>query len=122
VVGPYHAVAIDQNESLCTWPELRVSAIERPLRTAGRIYTYADKYLGGGEGLSGAARELPAVLPAEVAQRVVGLARGVAAVALARGAPRIDFLWRGDDVWVNEINTIPGSMGFYFWSAEGLTP
>ena len=48
--------------------------------------------------------------------------RTTSAVALARGAPRIDFLWRGDDVWVNEINTIPGSMGFYFWSAEGLTP
>ena len=53
--------------------------------------------------------------------RVLDLARLVAGVALVRGVPRIDFLWRGDEVWVNEINTIPGSMAFYFWAAEGVT-
>ena len=24
------------------------------------------------------------------------------------------------DVWVNEINTIPGSLAFYLWEATGL--
>ncbi len=40
--------------SLRAYPELQTSAIEKPLRksSSGRIYTYADKYLGGGEGLS----------------------------------------------------------------------
>ena len=40
-------------------------------------------------------------------------------LALVRGAPRIDFLWHGDDLWVNEINTIPGAMAWYFWQAGG---
>ena len=99
--------------SVKAFPELRLSAIEKPVRkdASGRIYTYADKYLGGGEGLSGAPRELPAVLPDDVAARVADLARRVAGLALVRGVPRIDFLWRGDDVWVNEINTIPGLDG-----------
>ncbi len=124
VVEPYLADASDLNVSVKAFPELRLSAIEKPVRkeASGRIYTYADKYLGGGEGLSGAPRELPAVLPDAVAARVVELTRRVAALALVRGVPRIDFLWRGEDVWVNEINTIPGSMAFYFWAAEGVTP
>jgi D-alanine-D-alanine ligase len=124
VVEPYLADATDLNVAVRTWPELRVSVIEKPLRraAAGAIYSYADKYLGGGEGLSGAPRELPADLPADVSEPVLALARRVADLALVRGAPRIDFLWRGGEVWVNEINTIPGSMGFYFWAAEGVTP
>jgi D-alanine-D-alanine ligase len=124
VVEPYLSDAGDLNVSVKTYPELRVSAIEKPLRrgASARIYTYAEKYLGGGEGLSGAPRELPAVLSHDVSNRVLELARRVAGLALVRGVPRIDFLWRGDDVWVNEINTIPGSMAFYFWSAEGVTP
>src|SRR5262249_42364782 len=107
VVEPYLPDALDLNISVRAFPELRLAAIEKPLRkdASGRIYTYADKYLGGGEGLSGAPRELPASLPADIAQRVLDLARRVAAVALVRGVPRIDFLWRGDEVWVNEINT-----------------
>jgi D-alanine-D-alanine ligase len=124
VVEPYLPDALDLNVSLRVWPELRLSAIEKPLRhdLSGKIYTYAEKYLGGGEGLSGAPRELPAMLPDEVAERVLAHAISVASLALVRGVPRIDFLWRGDDVWVNEINTIPGSMAFYFWSPEGVTP
>ena len=66
-------------------------------------------------------RELPADIPGEVAERIRTLAEQVAPVALVRGAPRIDFLWHGDDIWVNEINTIPGALAWYFWSAEGVS-
>ena len=40
-------------------------------------------------------------------------------VALVRGAPRIDFLWHGDDIWVNEINTIPGRAGLVLLDRRG---
>src|SRR6185436_610126 len=72
--------ARDLNVSVKAFPALRLSAIEKPVRkdASGRIYTYADKYLGGGEGLSGAPRELPAVLPGDLAGRVADLARRVA--------------------------------------------
>jgi D-alanine-D-alanine ligase len=37
---------------------------------------------------------------------------------------RVDFFLRGDDVWLNEINTIPGftSISMYpkLWEASGL--
>ena len=122
VVEPYLPDSVDLNVSVRSWPKLSVSAVEKPLRkdASGRIYTYAEKYLGGGEGLSSAPRELPADIPGEVAERIRSLAEQVAPAALVRGAPRIDFLWRGDDIWVNEINTIPGSLSFYLWDAAGL--
>jgi D-alanine-D-alanine ligase len=123
VVEPYLPDSVDLNVSVRTWPSLQVSAVEKPIRKdiAGRIYTYADKYLGSGEGLSSAPRELPAEIADDVRDRIRHLAEQVATVALARGAPRIDFLWRGDDVWVNEINTIPGALAWYFWNAEGVS-
>ena len=121
IVEPYRPDAVDLNISLRTHPELQLSKIEKPLRAEdGRIYTYAEKYLGG-EGLTSAPRELPADVPGDVAQRIEHMARTVAAVAGVRGVPRIDFLWAGDDVWVNEINTIPGALAWYFWSLEGVS-
>jgi D-alanine-D-alanine ligase len=121
VVEPYRPEAVDLNVSLRTYPELQVSAVERPLRAPdGRIYTYAEKYLGG-EGLTSAPRELPADVPDDLRKRIEHLARTVAAVAGVRGVPRIDFLWVDDELYVNEINTIPGALAWYFWALEGVS-
>ena len=118
VVEPYRADAFDLNVAVRSWPELQLSNIERPLRPAGGdILGYRDKYLGG-EGLASARRELPAALPEAVADRLLDLARTVAALMGLRGVARIDFLAAGegpDDVYVNEINTIPGSLARYLW-------
>lgn len=39
------------------------------------------------------------------------------------GVSRIDFMIDEDtgEVFVNEINTIPGSLSFYLWEATGLS-
>ena len=39
-----------------------------------------------------------------------------------RGTARIDFLYDtdADKVYVNEINTIPGSLSFYLWEPAGV--
>lgn len=122
VVEPYLPASVDLNVSVRTHPTVQVSQVERPLRadSSGRIYTYAEKYLRGGEGLSSAPRELPANIPDDLRHRVRAMAAQLVGAALVRGVPRIDFLWSGDDLWVNEINTIPGAMAWYFWSAEGV--
>jgi D-alanine-D-alanine ligase len=122
VIEPYRRDAVDLNISVRTHPALELSAIERPTRQPGgeRIYTYAEKYLQG-EGLEGARRELPAQLPAPIERRLLDAATTVAQVSLARSVSRIDFLWAGDDVWVNEINTIPGAMAKYFWEERGIS-
>ena len=123
VVQRYLTDIIDLNISVRTWPELRLSAVERPLRSDSTIYTYAQKYLTGGGGMATAPRELPAALPESVESALRAAAADVARLVMARSVMRIDFLWDGGDdpagLWVNEINPIPGSLSWYFWSHEG---
>jgi len=119
VVEPYRPDADDLNVAARSWPAPELSAIERPLRgeRGGPILGYRDKYLGG-EGMVSAPRQLPADLPPAVEARLREMAAEVAALAGLRGLARIDFLAVGDgsqELWVNEINTIPGSLSKYLW-------
>lgn len=119
VIEPYRGDAYDLNVAVRSWPALELSAVERPLRGdgSGAILGYRDKYLGG-EGMASAPRELPAALPAGATERVRELALSVASAAGVRGVARIDFLAAGEgceELYVNEINTVPGSLARYLW-------
>jgi D-alanine-D-alanine ligase len=116
VIEPFLDGARDYNIAVRTFPDLELSAIEAPVRnaTGSAIYSYEQKYLSGG-GLEGSARELPANLPAHVEATIRGAATVVSGLVGVRSVARIDFLVRGDEVWVNEINTIPGSLAAYLW-------
>ena len=113
VVEPYLAESRDLQIAVRTYPEPALSAIEAPSRSEG-IYGYQQKYLAWGGEVSGG-RELPAALSPELAQRLRRLALQVTTVAGLRGIARIDFLEREGEIWVNEVNTIPGSMAAYLW-------
>jgi D-alanine-D-alanine ligase len=116
VAEPFLPGARDLNLAVRTYPALQLSAIERPERKGGGIYSYAQKYLApGGAGLVSSPRELPAQIPVGLAERIRLLARGVAACGAVRSVARIDFLEQEGEVWVNEINTIPGSLSVYLW-------
>lgn len=102
------------------------STIERPIRK-GESYSFTEKYLsqgvesklsGASAGLVGATR---AMNPPELDAKREGQIRGWAsalfeAVDLA-GTPRLDFLCDGEtgEIWFNEINPIPGSLGYFLW-------
>jgi D-alanine-D-alanine ligase len=110
----------DLNIAVRTHPEVQVSAIERPI-TAGAVYGYREKYLGGADGMESAVRELPADLPGEVAARVEGAALAVAETVGLTGVPRVDFLYDGADrLALCEVNAVPGSLGLYLWAALGI--
>jgi len=117
VLEPYRPDSYDLNVAVRTWPAVQLSAIERPQRQAGDaegILGYADKYVGG-EGMASAPRELPADIPDATAERIRSMARAITGLAAVRGVARIDFLADGDDLYVNEINTIPGSLSRYLF-------
>lgn len=115
VVEPFLEGSRDLQVAVRTYPEVALSAIEAPARgEAGGIYGYQQKYLAWGGEVSGG-RELPASLPPGTEERLRQLARKVAEVSGVRGIARIDFLEREGEVWVNEVNTIPGSMAAYLW-------
>lgn len=116
VAEPYRSGSFDLNIAVRTWPELQFSAIERPLRSPGsaEILGYTDKYLGG-EGMVSAPRELPAEIPESLEKGIRDAAASVAALALVRGVARIDFLVDDGNWYVNEVNTVPGSLAKYLW-------
>ncbi len=116
ILEPYRPEYFDVQVGVRSWPTLELSAIERPLRTSGgpEILGYIDKYVGG-EGMASAPRELPAVLPDELAERLRTAAMQVGRLVGVRGVARIDFLSDGQELVVNEVNTIPGSLARYLW-------
>ncbi|GBD83839.1 D-alanine--D-alanine ligase [bacterium BMS3Abin02] len=116
VIEPFLEGSRDHNIAVRTYPNLQLSAIEAPVRDAksSAIWSYEQKYLAGG-GLEGSAREIPARLPAAVADSIRQAAMIVSGLVGVRSVARVDFLVRAGDVWVNEINTIPGSLAAYLW-------
>ena len=103
------------------------SVCERPVNS-DEILSYKDKYLAGDKagsksgGMSGLKRICPADIPDEMAERIKGLAVKTFQALGCGGVARIDFLndTATGEVWVNEINTIPGSLAFYLWEAAGV--
>ena len=120
--------AIDINCSVLGNDELSVSVCERPL-ALGAFLSYDDKYLHGKAGKTGAAggmeemvRELPARIPNEQAQRVQDLATAAFRALDCAGVARVDTLLSpAGEVYLNEINTLPGSLSSYLWEATGLS-
>lgn len=85
------------------------------------FYDYAAKYLDE----EGADLVIPAAVAPEVQARVRSMAVAAFLAIDCSGMARVDFFLRGDDeLWLNEINTIPGftSISMYpkLWEASGL--
>ena len=86
------------------------------------FYSYEAKYLDE----NGAVLEIPAKLPVAVSERIRELAIKTFSVLCCEGMARVDFFLRnGDEIIVNEINTIPGftriSMYPKLWEASGIS-
>ncbi len=114
VIEPFLGGSRDLQLAVRTYPNLELSAIEAPARAADGIYSYDQKYLAWGGEVSGG-RELPANVGQLLTDRIHDMSRRVAVAAGLRGIVRIDFLATETDLFVNEVNTIPGSMGAYLW-------
>lgn len=102
---------------------LEVSVLEQPVSWE-QFLTYEEKYLRGDEGMKSAERVIPAPLSDELTRRIQELARQAFRVIDGRGTARLDFLVKPDEkeVYLNEINTMPGSLAFYLWQEMGLSP
>jgi D-alanine-D-alanine ligase len=103
-----------------------VSACEEPLGWKG-LLKYEDKYIQGSKssgkttGMKGQNKALPADLKESVQKEIEDLAKRAFMAIDAVGDARIDFLLDGDNVYVNEINTLPGSIAFYLWEVNGIS-
>lgn len=107
--------------------DCRPSVCEEPVKT-GDFLSYEDKYMGGGkggskQGMQSSERRVPADLPDKVTRRIQHLACETFRCLGCHGVSRVDVMIDEEDgqIYVNEINTIPGSLSFYLWEATGLS-
>jgi len=114
---------IEINCALLGYNTLRASVLEQPV-TWQEFLTYEEKYMRseGPAGMKGAERKIPAPISDDLTKRIKQMAIEAFQYLDGRGTARVDFLVRGDEVFLNEINTIPGSLAFYLWQEEGLSP
>lgn len=93
------------------------------------ILSYKDKYMGGGKGTKGGSkgmaslqRKVPADLTPETRERIRTLAVDAFKHLGCSGVSRIDFMIDNADgsLYINEFNTIPGSLAFYLWKPLGV--
>lgn len=107
--------------------EAEASECEQPLN-GEEILSYEDKYIGGGKqegpskGMASLSRAIPAYISDEMRDTIRTMAvKGFQCLG-CNGVARIDFMIdkANGNVYLNEINTIPGSLSFYLWEPIGV--
>lgn len=122
--------------------ETEASVCEEPI-FSDEILSYTDKYIGGEKsksglkteafsklgscklsgkkGMANSDKKLPADISEEKRKEIQNLAKETFKVLGCSGISRIDFLMdkETEEVYVNEINTIPGALSYYLWEASG---
>lgn len=115
--------AIEINCSVLGNEEPIPSVCEQPVSWE-EFLNYDEKYLRGGKtsGLEGADRRIPAPISPELTQKIQKLAVNAFRAIDCHGIARVDFLVNveKEEIFINEINTIPGSISFYLWEATGI--
>ncbi len=106
--------------------EAEASECEEPVTTSD-ILSFEEKYIpnsknSGSKGMASTKRKIPAEISPEDRNEIRFLAVKAFKALGCSGVSRIDFMIDMDKgcVYLNEINTIPGSLSFYLWEPLGI--
>lgn len=117
--------------------EAKASECEEPVNSDD-ILSFTDKYIGdgaskgakggvksasgGSKGMATLKRKIPADITPEQKDKIQSLAVKAFKALGCNGVSRIDFMMdsKTGEIWLNEINTIPGSLSFYLWEPVGV--
>ena len=127
--------------------DVEASCCEEPVSWK-EFLTFEDKYLRGGKGKLGGKmgaktapqkiatsklggkhggmdsmdRRLPADIPEDQTAKIKDYTKRAFKALNSKGVVRIDYIIdkTTNEIYLNEINTIPGSFAFYLWEHEGL--
>ena len=111
---------------LGNYENFKLSEIEEVI-TDNSLLTYEDKYIGcgkksntGSKGMASASRRIPAEIDNKLKEEVESVASSAFRSVGLSGVCRIDFLIdkKKKNVYINEINSCPGSLAFYLWDAK----
>lgn len=100
--------------------DLTASLCEEPVGWK-EFLTYEDKYVNKKKDASESKRRIPADIEKEIEEKIKNYAKEAFKAVDCCGDARIDFLYDGNNIYVNEINTIPGSIAFYLWEGMGVS-
>jgi D-alanine-D-alanine ligase len=101
------------------------ASIERPLNKT-EFFDFSDKYLSQGKKVGGVNQnysEIPAKIDDELSKKVIESGLATYNVLGCTGIARVDFLIDSEtrDVFVNEVNTLPGSLYQHNWKQSGVS-
>ena len=111
----------------------KASECEEPVNSDD-ILSFEDKYIGGAKGgakgaktggskgMASLKRKIPAEISDEMRDKIRKMAVDAFTCLGCSGVSRIDFMidQNTNEVYLNEINTIPGSLSFYLWEPLGV--
>lgn len=101
------AIMRDQNDNII------VSNLEEPV-TMGDILSFDEKYLNNGkEGFAGISKIVNPKIKKVVSRKIIKYAQTLYENLDMYGIVRFDFIVSNDIIYINEVNTIPGSMAYY---------
>ncbi|MFQ6752103.1 MAG: hypothetical protein ACLRFL_00865, partial [Clostridia bacterium] len=99
---------------------LLLSAIEEPIYKSD-ILSFDEKYESKSK-LKGQDRIIPAKIDKELVEKINTMTKGIYSTLNMNGVVRIDYIFDADsnEIYFNEINTIPGSMAYYLFEPIGV--
>ena len=100
--------------------ELIISDIEE-ITTNDDIYKFTDKYENGQKDIS--VNKMPAKISKKQMEKICEIAKKIYYRFELSGVVRVDFLYDANmkELYVNEINSIPGSLAFYLFKNKGIS-
>ena len=105
----------------------QVGALEEVMGS-DEFLSYQDKYLSGNKtkgskGMASTNRIIPARIDEKMSEEIKETSKKVFRALNLSGVCRIDYLIdkKHKKIYVNEPNTIPGSLSFYLWESVGKT-
>ena len=117
---------IEVNCSVLGNYEHQEASVLEEVRGNDDFLSYNDKYIGnsktkGSKGMVSTNRILPAKLDDKLTLEIQELSKKAFRTLNAAGVIRIDYLIdsKTKKAYINETNTIPGSMSYYLWDASG---
>ena len=97
--------------------ELTVSCVEEPVGWKNYL-TYRDKYAGK----AAVSRRIPADIPPELTARIRDMTGELFRSFRLSGVARVDYMLSSDgELYLNEVNTVPGSLASYFFIRDGMS-
>jgi len=93
------------------------------------ILSYKDKYMsdsssknGPSKGMASTGRKIPADISAKAQKQIEEMSIKACKALNTCGVVRIDYLMdkKTGDIYLNELNIVPGSLSFYLWAPKGM--